>query len=161
MSRHAIYAGSFDPPTLGHLDIIQRAAILFDRLTVAVGVNPGKKLGFPADQRCALIRELIPTATVQVVPFQGLLVDAAQSLGANVILRGIRGPQDLELELRNGIANRELSGIESLFLISDPRYAHVSSSLVKEIFNGGGDVRRYLPISVHTALVEWKARSAS
>ncbi len=150
--RHAIYAGSFDPPTLGHQDVIRRGAALFDRVTVAVGVNPAKKYWFDAERRCALLRTVIARDNVDVRPFGGLLIHLAQELGADVILRGIRGPSDLDLELRNGIANREMSGIETMFLLSDPLHAHVSSSLVKEIHGNGGDVARYVPADVLAAL---------
>lgn len=150
--RHAIYAGSFDPPTLGHQDVIRRGAALFHRVTVAVGVNPAKKYWFDAEQRCALLREVIARENVDVRPFSGLLIHLAQEISADVILRGIRGPADLDLELRNGIANREMSGIETLFLLSDPQHAHVSSSLVKEIHGNGGSVGRYVPPDVLVAL---------
>ncbi len=150
--RHAIYAGSFDPPTLGHQDVIRRGAALFDRVTVAVGVNPAKKYWFDEHQRCSLLQTVIARGNVDVLPFSGLLIHLAQELGADVILRGIRGPADLDLELRNGIANREMSGIETMFLLSDPQHAHVSSSLVKEIHGNGGDVARYVPSDVLAAL---------
>lgn len=150
--RHAIYAGSFDPPTLGHQDVIRRGAALFDRVTVAVGFNPTKKYWFDVDERCALIRAVVARDNVDARPFAGLLIHLAQELGADVILRGIRGAADLELELRNGIANREMSGIETMFLLTDPLHAHVSSSLVKEIAGHGGDVARYVPPEVLAAL---------
>lgn len=149
--RIAIYAGSFDPPTLGHVDVIRRAAALFDEVVVGVGNNPAKKYWFDLDARQAMMRTSAP-ANVRVVAFSGLLIDAARAAGATVILRGLRAPSDFDLEFRNGLANRDLSGIETLFLLTDPANLFVSSSLVKEIAQNGGDVSRYVPAHVLAAL---------
>jgi pantetheine-phosphate adenylyltransferase len=150
--RKAIYAGSFDPPTNGHLDVIERGVLLFDELIVAVGHNPAKKTLFDLDERLDLLRRNVP-AHATVVSFTGLLVDAARAHGAGVILRGVRGTPDFELELRNGLANRDLSGIETLFLLADPAHVFVSSTLVKEIATHGGDVSKYVPESVLAPLM--------
>jgi pantetheine-phosphate adenylyltransferase len=153
MSRVAIYPGSFDPATDGHVDVIRRGAGLFDRLLVAVGHNPAKRYWFDREER----RQMISEATaefpnVEVVTFEGLLVDACKQLGAPVILRGLRALSDFDLEFRNGLANRDLSGVETLFLLTDPQNIFVSSSLVREIAQNGGDVSHYVPPSVLRAI---------
>ncbi|MCB9682063.1 MAG: pantetheine-phosphate adenylyltransferase [Alphaproteobacteria bacterium] len=153
MARTAIYAGSFDPVTHGHVDVIHRGAALFDTLVVAVGHNPGKRYLFDLDTRASLVRAACADcANVQVVPFSGLLVDTARSVGADVILRGLRALSDFDLEFRNGLANRELSGIETLFLLSDPSTIFVSSSLVREIAQHGGDVSGFVSEDVARAV---------
>ncbi|MEQ1502032.1 MAG: pantetheine-phosphate adenylyltransferase [Myxococcota bacterium] len=146
--RRAIYAGSFDPVTNGHVDVIRRGAVLFDELVVAVGHNPAKRYRFELDQRVGLVKRAVDRPNVTVVPFDGLLVDAAAAHGAQVILRGLRALSDFDLEFRNGLANRDLTGIETLFLLTDPANIFVSSSLVKEIASNGGDVSRYVPPEV-------------
>ncbi len=153
MSRCAVYAGSFDPPTLGHLDIIRRSAALFDQLVVGVGNNPTKRYRFDVDARAALVAELsAELPNVRVEPFSGLLVTFAAAHGATVLVRGLRAISDFELEFRNGLANRDLSGIETLFMLSDPSQIFVSSSLIKEIFDHGGDVSSYVSPRVLEAL---------
>lgn len=153
-ARKAIYAGSFDPPTNGHVDVIRRGAKLFDALVVAVGHNPAKRYLFELQERTELIRGAVDLPNVQFVPFEGLLVDAARRHEASVILRGLRAMSDFDLEFRNGLANRDLSGIETLFLLSDPDHIFVSSSLVKEIASNGGDISRYVPPQVAERLRE-------
>lgn len=151
--RRAIYAGSFDPVTLGHLDVIQRGAALYDELIVAVGNNPAKRYLFDLDARQRMVTaETKGLGNVRVTSFDGLLVDKAAQEGAEVILRGLRALSDFELEFRNGLANRDLSGIETLFLLSSPEHVFVSSSLVKEIAQHGGDVSRYVSSAVGSAL---------
>lgn len=150
----AIYAGSFDPPTNGHVDIIERSAALFGELVVAVGHNPAKRSMFDIDERIELVQSAVAhvDGVVGVVRFSGLLVHAAEEHGATLIVRGIRTIGDFDLEFRNGLGNRDLSGIETALLLADPAHAYVSSSLVKEIANHGGDVSRYLPEGVSKAL---------
>ena len=151
--RTAIYAGSFDPPTLGHADIIRRGAALFDRLVVAVGNNPAKRYRFDRAERTGLVQASCDGfAHVEVVAFDGLLVDTAAAVGAQVILRGLRPLGDFDLEFRNGLANRDLTGIETVFLLASPDQVYVSSSLVKEIASHGGDVSRYVSKDVLDAL---------
>ena len=153
MSRNAIYAGSFDPVTVGHVDLIRRGSRLYDELIVAVGNNPAKKYWFDIDMRTHLIAESVGDLdNVTVVPFTGLLVAAAEQLGADVILRGLRALSDFDLEFRNGLANRDLSGIETVFLLTDPKNIFISSSLVKEIAMNGGDVHAYVPPNVVAAI---------
>ena len=151
-SRTAIYAGSFDPPTIGHVDVIHRGAALFDELVVAVGNNPNKTYFFDLKQRADLVREAVEVSNVRVVDFSGLLVDAARDHGADVILRGLRALSDFDLEFRNGLANRDMTGIETLFLLTEPENIFVSSSLVKEIAISGGDVSRYVTPNVLAAI---------
>lgn len=151
--RRAIYAGSFDPPTLGHVDVVRRGALLFDTLLVAVGNNPAKKYWFDLEERKRLVGEAIADVpNARVVTFSGLLVDSAREHDASVILRGLRALADFDLEFRNGLANRDLTGIETLFLLTEPGNIFVSSSLVKEIATHGGDVGRYVPASTMAAI---------
>lgn len=153
MGTIAMYAGSFDPPTNGHLDVIQRGATLFETVLVAVGHNPAKRYLFRRETRVDLLRQCVGSLTnVRVVTFEGLLVDACKHHGASVILRGLRSSADFDAESRYGLANRDLRGIETLFLLASPEHSFVSSSLVKEIATNGGDVSRYLSPNVHEAL---------
>ena len=159
MARSAIYPGSFDPPTLGHLDVIRRGAAMFDELVVGIGNNPAKRYSFDLAERERLLRaSCADLPNVRVVAFEGLLVDACRRLGIGVILRGLRALSDFDMEFRNGLANRDLAGVETLFLLSDPRHIFVSSSLVKEIVHNGGDISRYVPAVV---LEAYQARQAA
>lgn len=150
--RRGIYAGSFDPLTLGHLDVIRRACGLVDELVVGVGNNPAKRYLFPLAQREDLVREACGELPVRVVSFEGLLVDACRREQAGVIVRGLRSVSDFDSEFRYGLANRDISGIETIFLLSDPAYLFVSSSIVREIEGNGGDASRYVPDCVARAL---------
>lgn len=153
MRRIAMYPGSFDPPTFGHLDVIRRAAGLFDEIIVAIGGNIAKRYWFDEDARAALLREICADLpNVRVTAFRGLLVDACRTEGATVILRGLRALADFEMEFRNGLANRDLGGMETLFLLTEPKNIFVSSSLVREIAQNGGDVSRYVPPPVARAI---------
>jgi pantetheine-phosphate adenylyltransferase len=153
VGRTAIYAGSFDPTTNGHVDVVRRGALLFDELVVAVGDNPSKKYLFDRATREGLIRECTSDVpNVRVVSFAGLLVHACRDHGAQVILRGLRALSDFDLEFRNGLANRDLAGVETVFLLTDPENIFVSSSLVKEIAAHGGDISRYVPAPVARAI---------
>lgn len=138
--RHAVYAGSFDPPTAGHLDVIGRGAELFERLTVAVGVNPDKKPLLDAHERVAMLRELCAVfPNVEVRSFSGLTVGFVRDCGAAVMLRGLRGLADIELELTMSLTNRSLEpGIETVFLMANAEYTHISSTLIKQIAKLGG-----------------------
>ena len=133
--RHAVYAGSFDPLTLGHLDIIERGARLFDRVTVGVGINPDKQPLFSPEERLELAREVLaPLKNVDVQCFQGLAVDFVRACGAAVMLRGVRTLTDMESEFSMSLANRTLApDIETVFLMASEDYSHVSSTLIKQI----------------------------
>ena len=145
--RHAVYAGSFDPITLGHTSIIERAVRLYDRVTVAVGVNVHKTSMFTVEQRVDFIERAVGSHPgLNVVAFEGLLVDFARESGAGVILRGLRMLTDFEGEFQLALGNRDLSAnIETVFLMTDSEFVYVSSSLVKEIASNGGDISRYIP----------------
>ena len=150
--RHAVYAGSFDPLTLGHLDIIERGARLFDRLTVGVGINPDKEPLFSPEERLQLAREVLaPLENVDVQCFQGLAVDFVRACGAAVMLRGVRTLTDMEAEFSMSLANRTLApDIETVFLMASEDYSHVSSTLIKQIATMSRDsaeqkLRGFLP----------------
>jgi pantetheine-phosphate adenylyltransferase len=145
--RHAVYAGSFDPITLGHTAIIERASRLFARVSVAIGVNPRKKGLFDTEQRKNMIREsLRHLNNTEVTHFDGLLIDYMRSIGAGVIVRGLRLMTDFEYEFQLGLANRDLApDVETIFMLTESAHIHVSSSLVKEIAENGGDCSRYVP----------------
>ena len=145
----ALIAGSFDPITLGHLDIIERSSQIFTGVVVAVSHNPAKQAMFTLDERKQMIVESlrwkdIANVTVKTLP-SGLLAQYARSVGANAIVKGVRGPQDLAYEEPMARVNHQLTGIETLFLTANPNYSHISSSIVKEVARLGGDVGAMLP----------------
>jgi pantetheine-phosphate adenylyltransferase len=152
--RIAVYPGSFDPLTNGHLDIIQRGTRLFDRIVVAVLENEGKSPLFSVAERKELItRSIAGMPNVEVQSFRGLLVDFMQSLHANVVVRGIRAVSDYEYELQMALMNRELNGgVETIFMLPAVEFTYVSSRLVKEVFRLGGDVAHLVPPAVLEAL---------
>lgn len=143
----AIYPGSFDPPTHGHLDVAERAAKCFGELLVAIVVNPQKRSPmFSLDERVAMLQESIagiPNARVE--HFRGLLADYVKASQADVIVKGLRVVSDFESEMSAAMMNRSLSDVDTLFLMSDQKYSFVSSSLVKEVFFLGGDVASLVP----------------
>jgi len=150
---HAVCPGSFDPPTLGHLDVIGRAAGLFDRVTVAVLVNPDKQGLFTIDERLELLRATTGRwPTVDLDAFQGLLVDYCRAAGISAIVKGIRAVSDFDYELQMAQMNHSLAGVDTLFLPTSPTYSFVSSSLVKQVAMFGGDVAPLLPDIVSSAL---------
>lgn len=152
--RRAVCPGSFDPVTNGHLDIVGRAASLFDEVVVAVGVNVSKNRLFTPDERIAMLEEAtaeIPN--VRVSGFDGLIVDFCRASGAVAIVKGLRGSGDYEYELPMAQMNSHLTGVETVFLPGAVGNAFVSSSLIKEVAALGGDVRGLLPDSVHDQLV--------
>jgi pantetheine-phosphate adenylyltransferase len=146
----AIYPGSFDPLTRGHLDVIERAAAIFPRVLVAVVVNPQKREPlFTLDER----KQMIVAATkhlgnVDIADFRGLLAAFAKRIGAGVIVKGLRVVADFESEMSTALMNRSLSGIDTVFLPSDPQFSFISSSLVKEVFFLGGEIDQYVPEAV-------------
>ena len=151
----AIYAGSFDPPTNGHLDLVERASALFPRLIVAAGRHPTRTPLFDVAERIALLRAVCAGfVNVEVDHFDGLLVDYARSRGARVIVRGLRAQTDFEYELQIAHANADLApDIDTIFLPTRTRHGFVSASLVRDIARHHGDVSRYVPEPVARALV--------
>ena len=149
-----IYPGSFDPPTNGHLDLIERAAKLFDELVVAVLGNDSKEPLFSVEDRLAMLREATkPLSNVSVDSFEGLLVDYAHERGAVLILRGIRAVSDYEYELQMASMNRKLSpDLETVFMLPAEAYSYLSSRLVKEVWGLGGSVHELVPLVVETRL---------
>lgn len=153
MHRIAVVPGSFDPITLGHLDVIDRAAGLFDELHVLVVHNPDKTALLPVAQRVALIEKSIAEAglkgDIRVMSWSvGLLVDYCTDVGASVLVKGVRSQVDVAYETPMAIVNRNLAGVETIFLLPDPAHAHVSSSLVRQVAALGGDVSPYVPGAV-------------
>lgn len=154
MSR-CLCPGSYDPVTNGHLDIIVRAAALYDEVVVGVLHNPSKRGRFPIEERLTFIREALPGGlAVRVEAFGGqLLVDIAKEVEATAIVKGLRGGTDFAYELPMALMNRHLTGVETIFLPGDPALEHVSSSLVSEVSQYGGDVTGLVPDHVRDALL--------
>ena len=150
--RRAVCPGSFDPVTNGHLDIIERACRLYDEVTVAVLVNPNKSGLFTIPERMELLRGAIDCDNVVVDSFQGLLVDYCRDRDIQVIVKGLRAVSDFDYELQMAQMNHGLSGIETLFMTTNPLYSFLSSSLVKEVAKYGGDVSRLVPGTVSVEL---------
>lgn len=153
MSSVAVVPGSFDPVTLGHLDVISRAARLFDEVHVLVVHNPAKTALLPISQRVRLIEQAIldeglPGNIVVNSWSVGLLVDYCTDVGARALVKGIRSQVDVAYETPMAIVNRNLAGVETVFLLPDPAHAHVSSSLVRQVSSLGGDVSPYVPAVV-------------
>ncbi len=147
--RIAVFPGTFDPITNGHLDVIRRGVKLFDELVVGVGRNPEKTSFLTQDDRVRIIREVISSIpTARVEPFSGLTVDFARAVGAAVILRGIRNSSDLQFEFQVALTNRVVAGIETVFIMTCTEYAYTSSSLIREIASMGGDVSTLVPPQV-------------
>ena len=158
--RRAIFPGSFDPLTNGHLDIIKRSSPLFDEIVIAVLNNADKHPMFSVEERCSMIREVLPGVEIGsckliVDSFSGLTADFAKKSGATAIVRGIRAVSDYEYELRMALMNRRLEpGIETVFLMAGEEYSYVSSTLMKQVFELGGRVEGLIP-----ELVEAKMRA--
>ncbi|GAB7190558.1 hypothetical protein NUM3379_12640 [Kineococcus sp. NUM-3379] len=159
VARRCVCPGSFDPVTVGHVDVIVRAAGMFDEVVVSVARNPAKRALFSLQERVAMVRGALaglPGAErveVGALP-DGLLVDHARAVGAPVVVKGLRGGTDFAYELPMALMNRHLADVETVFLAGDPRYEHVSSSLVKEVAGHGGDVAGLVPAAVLPLLLE-------
>ncbi len=160
--RVAIYPGSFDPPTNGHLDIVERSARLFDRVVVGVGRNLAKKTVFSAEERIELMREACAKhRNVEVTSFDGLQVDFAKSVGASFIIRGLRALSDFEFEFEMGNMNHRLApAIEMVYLMTAPEYLFLSASRVKELVAFGAPVDTYVPPNVAKRLRAQIGRSS-
>ncbi len=153
--RRAVCPGSFDPVTLGHLDIVGRAAAVYDEVTVAVLVNKKKSSLFTVDERIEMLREVTADyGNVVVDSFHGLLVDWCRRNSVPVIVKGLRAVSDFDYELQMAQMNHGLAGVETLFMTTNPLYSFLSSSLVKEVATYGGDVSHLVPASVHRRLTE-------
>jgi pantetheine-phosphate adenylyltransferase len=156
MDRYAIYPGSFDPLTYGHLNIIDRGVKIFDNVVVAVAHNVSKKTTFTLQERVEMLKEIFKSRPeVKVDFFEGLLVDYARKLGTNIVLRGMRTVSDFESELQMALANKTLyNELETVFMVTDSAYSHISSSLIKEIITLKGSVKEMVPYIVETKMRE-------
>ena len=153
--RVAIYTGQFDPIHLGHLDVIRRGSRIFDRLVVGVGINPEKSPFFTPEERASLIRRVVaPLPNVEVRTFTGLAVRFVREVGARIILRGLRTTSDMEDEFTMSLTNLALDPeIETVFLMAKETYSHISGTLLRQIANLGGDLEKFVPPEVRTALL--------
>ena len=152
----AVFAGSFDPPTNGHLDIIKRASKLFDTIDVVVSVNPDKKYMFSQEERLSMLKELVKEiGNVSVHAYEGLIVNYAKQNGAKVLVRGVRSTNDFSYEFELASMNQNLNpDIETVFFQSRDKYAIVKSSSIKELAQFGGDISRMVPEIVQQALMK-------
>ena len=150
MSRIALFPGSFDPITLGHVDIIERAVPLVDEIKIAVGTNSAKNYLFSLEQRVQWIEQTFAhEPKISVITYEGLTVDFAREQGVQFLLRGLRNPADFEFEKAIAQANREMvPDLETVFLLTSARYAYISSSIVREVYNHGGDFQKFVPATV-------------
>lgn len=156
MSTRAIYPGTFDPVTNGHLDIVTRAAAMFDTVVLAIAASPSKNTLFTLNERVALAEKAVATLpNVEVVGFSDLMANFARSAQANILIRGLRTAADFEYEMQLASMNRHLmSDLESVFLMPAKEWSFISSTLVKEVARHHGDVSHFLPEHVHLALLE-------
>lgn len=144
--KTALFPGTFDPFTIGHAALVRRALNIVDELYIAIGINTGKRTMFSLDERMERIATLYKEETrIHVVSYEGLTTDFAQSIGAQFIIRGVRSSIDFEYERNIADVNRMLTGIDTLLLVSEPQYAAISSSMVRELAHFGKDVSMYLP----------------
>jgi pantetheine-phosphate adenylyltransferase len=152
--KHCIYPGTFDPITYGHLDVLSRAAKLFDHVTIAIAENTGKEPIFSSQERIELVQSNVTQfCNVTVVGFKGLLVDLARAQKADAIIRGLRALSDFEFEFNMALMNRHLEpNLETLFVMPNEQFSYTSSSLVKQVAKYGGDVNHFVPTNVATAL---------
>jgi pantetheine-phosphate adenylyltransferase len=157
--RIACCPGTYDPVTNGHLDIVARAAHVFDAVIVAVLVNPGKQPLFTLEERIAMLKEASADVPgVEVDSFEGLLVDYARHRGVTAIVKGLRAVSDFDYELQMAQMNYRLAGVETMFMTTNPTYSYLSSSLVKDVARNGGDVSGLVPDLVAARLRERAAR---
>ncbi|GHV57524.1 phosphopantetheine adenylyltransferase [Bacteroidia bacterium] len=146
MKKIALFPGTFDPFTIGHLSLIERGLQLVDEIIIAIGINPNKKTFYSLQQRMETISTLFrDNSRVSVRAYEGLTVDFAQETGAQFILRGIRSVNDFEYEKNIADVNRQLSGIETFVLFTEPEHTHISSSIVRELLSYGKDVSTFVP----------------
>ena len=146
----ALFPGTFDPFTLGHLSLVERGLHLVDEIIIAIGVNLDKKTFFPLEQRMEMIKRLFESnPRINVQSYTGLTVDYAKAAGAGFILRGIRSVNDFEYEKNIADINREIAGVETFVLFTEPEYTHISSSLVRELLTYGKSVAAFVPANLH------------
>ena len=147
--KRAVFPGSFDPITLGHLDILERSIPLFDEIIIGVGSNSEKKYMFPLSKRMAFIEETFSEyKSISVAKYQGLTIEFCKKVQANFIIRGLRNPADFEFEKAIAHTNRKLSGIETVFLLTSAKTSFISSSIVREVISNRGDYTQLVPPSV-------------
>ena len=147
--KRAVFPGSFDPITLGHLDIVERSIPLFDKIIIGVGSNSKKKYMFPLTKRMAFIEETFSKyKSISVAKYQGLTIEFCKKVQANFIIRGLRNPADFEFEKAIAHTNRKLSGIETVFLLTSAKTSFISSSIVREIISNRGDYTQLVPPTV-------------
>ncbi len=145
----ALFAGTFDPPSLGHLDLIERASKLCDELVVGIGVNPNKKTVFSTEKRMEMLHTITKSLrNIQIVAISGLLVDFAHKNKIPLLIRGLRSFSELDREMQLAIMNKNLTGIETVFLPSNPLYAHITSSLIRELILNKADLSSVVPASI-------------
>ena len=147
--RKAIFPGSFDPITLGHLDIINRGLPLFDEIVIAIGINTDKNYMFSLEKRIQFIEETFKDEPkISVTTYSGLTTDFCKEIGAEIILRGLRNPADFEFEKAIAQTNRKLSGIDTVFFLTSASTSFISSSIVRDVYRNGGDIKGLVPDSV-------------
>jgi len=147
--KRAIFPGSFDPITLGHVDIINRAMDLFDEIIIAIGVNNDKKYLFSLEHRLQFIRDTFKgSSKIKVTTYQGLTIEYCNKVEADYILRGLRNPADFEFEKSIAQTNRSLSGIETVFLLTSANTSYISSSIVRDVYRNRGDISSLVPSAV-------------
>jgi len=153
--KRAIFPGSFDPITLGHEDVIKRAIDLFDEIIIGVGVNNDKKYLFDLEQRVHFIKQTFENnPKIKITTYQGLTISYCKQVEADYILRGLRNPADFEFEKAIAQTNRKLSGVETIFLLTSPDTAFISSSIVRDVYRNGGDISSLVPKSVIDLIME-------
>ena len=151
--KRALFPGSFDPITLGHVDIVNRAVDLFDEIVIAIGINNDKKYLFSLEQRLAFIRKTFEgQSKITVTTYSGLTIDFCKKAQMNYILRGLRNPADFEFEKAIAQTNRKLSGIETVFLLTSANTSFISSSIVRDVFRHNGDISALVPKAVISLL---------
>ncbi|MFC2061944.1 pantetheine-phosphate adenylyltransferase [Elusimicrobiota bacterium] len=154
MKNIAIYPGSFDPPTNGHLDIVERALTIFEHLIIVVITNPDKKTLFTLEERKEMLEKICSEFTnVEIANYEGLIVDFAKQKNATTIIRGLRMVSDFEYEFQMALMNRKLNpNIKSVYLMPSPEFSYLSSSLIKEVYSLGGSIKDFIPVIVEEYL---------
>lgn len=153
--KKVIFPGTFDPPTLGHLDIAQRAAEIFDHVYLAIGCNMRKQTAFSMEERIELLKKItLQIPNIEIVTFSGLLVDCAQQLQVHAILRGIRNISDFDYETLQAHMNRQLGDVETLYMVASEKYRLISSTLIREIANYGKRLHAFVPAEIEKEVFE-------